>query len=112
EARRVAADLVQRDESRVAVERRVLHALGHYRGRRLLEAGDELRGRVVLQQQQPGQRQRYPCRLYRFPILVGDRARPWLDICPVDRQRRKCSGELLELKDAVPGTVFKFALEA
>ena len=41
-ARRVAADLVERQEAHVAVERRVLDALGHHRRRRLLEARGEL----------------------------------------------------------------------
>jgi hypothetical protein len=43
EPARVPADVVQRQQPRVAIERRVLDALGHDRGRRLLEAGDELR---------------------------------------------------------------------
>ena len=48
EARRVAADLVQRQQPAVAVEGRVLDALRHHRRRRLLEAGDEARRRLVL----------------------------------------------------------------
>ena len=39
---RVAADVVERQQPRVAVERGVLDALGHHRRRRLLEARDEL----------------------------------------------------------------------
>ena len=42
EAAGVAADLVQRGEAEVAVERRVLDALRHHRPGRLLEADDEL----------------------------------------------------------------------
>ena len=41
EPARVAADVVQGQQPRVAVERRVLDALGHHRRRRLLEARDE-----------------------------------------------------------------------
>src|SRR2546425_836316 len=37
----IAADLVQRDEAVVHIERGVLHALGHYRRRHLLELADE-----------------------------------------------------------------------
>ena len=43
---RVAADLVQRDEAGVAVERGVLDALGHHRAGGLLEAHAQLVGRV------------------------------------------------------------------
>ncbi|OUD82784.1 hypothetical protein CMMCAS02_07640 [Clavibacter michiganensis subsp. michiganensis] len=46
EDRRVGADLVERDEARVAVERRVLDALGHDHAARLLEALGDRRGRV------------------------------------------------------------------
>jgi hypothetical protein len=41
EPRGIAADVVQRQQPRVAVEGGVLDALGHDRRRRLLEAGDE-----------------------------------------------------------------------
>ena len=42
EVRRMAADLVQRDEAVVAVERGVLHALRHHRRGELLEAHREV----------------------------------------------------------------------
>ncbi len=44
EASRIAADLVERRQPQVAVERRVLDALGHDRPAGLLEAGHELLG--------------------------------------------------------------------
>ena len=44
EARRVAAHVVEGEQAHVAVEGRVLDALGHDRRRRLLEAGHELAG--------------------------------------------------------------------
>ena len=51
----IAADLVERDQSEVAVERRVLDALGHHRPGRLLEARDELVVASLLEQQQAAQ---------------------------------------------------------
>ena len=46
EPRRVPADVVEREQARVAVEGGVLDALGHHRRGGLLEARDELRRRV------------------------------------------------------------------
>ena len=53
EAARVAADVVEREQPRVAVEGGVLDALGHHRRRRLLEARDERRGGAL---EQPARR--------------------------------------------------------
>src|SRR6266516_2954127 len=51
ESARIAADLVQRSESEVAVEVRVLDALGHHRAGRLLPARDELVVAALLEQE-------------------------------------------------------------
>ena len=50
---RVRSHLVEADEPGVAVEGRVLHALGHHGARELLEAHAQLVGRIA----QPGQQQ-------------------------------------------------------
>ena len=56
EPARVAADVVQGQQPRVAVERRVLDALGHHRRRRLLEARHERVPARPLEQQDLAQR--------------------------------------------------------
>ena len=53
---RVAAHFVEREQPDIAVERGVLDPLGHDRAGRLLEAGHELGGRRLLQEELPAQR--------------------------------------------------------
>ena len=88
-AARVAADVVEREQPHVAVERGVLDALRHDRRRRLLEARDErapARPRASLQ---PGLAQHRAVRRGRRPADVG----------AVDGQRRE---RRLEPLDAGP----------
>jgi hypothetical protein len=92
EACRVAADLVEREQAQVAVERGVLDALRSDRRRGLLKARDELVVAALAQRQHVGQ-----------PALggSGDRApvgllhapRPRLDVGAVDRQRGERLGD-------------------
>jgi hypothetical protein len=58
EAAWIAADLVQRQQPGVAVEGRVLDALGHHRASRLLETRDELVVTALLEQEHPRERSR------------------------------------------------------
>jgi hypothetical protein len=71
ETRRLAADLVERHQPVVAVERRVLHALGHGRRRQLLEAQSQLGLQRAghAQQQQVGQEPQ------QLAVQVGPRRR-------------------------------------
>ena len=89
EAARVAADVVERQQPRVAVERGVLDALGHHRRRRLLEAGDERVPAGRLERQHARQRGREAGLGDRLAVGVLDAARPRLDVGAVDRERRQ-----------------------
>ena len=90
EARRVAADLVQRREAEVAVERRVLDPLRHHRAGRLLEAHDEL---LVAGRPRAGGCRRSSSETFARPISspVGilDDALVRLDVRAVDVERRE-----------------------
>src|SRR5881275_839357 len=89
EAIGVAADLVERGEPEVAIERRVLDALRHHRTRGLLPAHDELveLRRAILEQHDAakvaGQALRHA------PVLLLDPAGLRLDVGAVDVQRRR-----------------------
>ena len=86
EAARVAADLVEREQPEVAVERGVLDALRRHRRRGLLEARDELVAAALVEQQRARSARRCPPRAT-APRRRRRRARPRLDVGPVDRQR-------------------------
>ena len=90
EAARVAADVAQREQPRVAVERGVLDALGHDRRRRLLEARHELRAAPAR-----ATRRSPASRSTRRSSRRGQVA----DVRAVDRQRGE---RLLEPLDARP----------
>ena len=97
ESRRVAADLVQRQQPQVAVERRVLDALGRDRRRGLLKPGDELvrdRG-AAAQQQRAGELVVDVGALHGVDVSRRHQPAPRLDIGPVDRQRRQRTRQLL-----------------
>jgi hypothetical protein len=87
EAARVAADVVERQQPGVAVERSVLDALGHHGRGRLLKACDERIPAGRLERQDPGQRRGQAGLGDRLPIRLVHLVRPRLDVGPVDRER-------------------------
>jgi hypothetical protein len=115
---RVTADLVERDEPEVAVERRVLDALGHHRAGQLLEphhpfvlalAPDAQPEQVrdepeeaLLDVGSPGDRVA-DGEVDRVLIVLRDPACLGADVCPVDGER---GGQLANhLVTVVPGVV-------
>ncbi len=121
EARRVAADVVEREQPPVAVEGGVLDALGHDRRRRLLEAGDERVPAALAQQEHVGERRGEPRLGNRLAVLVLHPARPRLHVGPVHGQRgdgavqpadlaRRLAGEPLQLGDERGGRLLALGL--
>ena len=93
ETRRSAPDLVQRRQTEVAVEGRVLHAFRHHRPGLLLEADDELLEPGRLEQQDPPELLRDICTSDLLAIRVLDDALVGLDVRPVDVERAERAGE-------------------
>ncbi len=94
-AARVAADVVEGQQPRVAVEGGVLDALGHDRRRRLLEARDERGRRAREPLLQPRLAQHREVRRLRRPADVG----------AVDGQRRERRLESLDPRPVAPQAV-------
>ena len=95
EAARVAADLVQREQPDVAVERGVLDALRHHRARRLLEAHRRTRrGRAPRSEQHVGAAPSGSAGERAHGRRRSTRAAPRLDVGAVDRERRERALEI------------------
>ena len=91
----IAADLVQRGEPEVAVERGVLDALRHHRAGRLLEAHDELLVSRFLQEEHTPQLLRDVRAPDLLAVRVLDHALVRLDVGAVDVERRERERQVL-----------------
>ena len=87
EPRGVAAHFVEREQPDIAVEGGVLDPLGHDRARRLLEAGHELGGRRLLQEELPAQRLGEPGD--EGAVEVVDRAGDGIDVRAIHGKERE-----------------------